>query len=88
MKIREITEAPGQQMIVKKDDPNKTILHDPKTGTTTTIDKKKNPSARIQQDPKNPQKAMMTDPNAAATTATGSTKKAVVKPGTKVTITK
>ena len=85
MKIDEILE---QQMVVKKDNANTTILQDPKTGTTTTIDKKKNPTAKIQQDPRNPNKAMMADPTAQQTTATGAKKKAVVKPGTKVTITK
>lgn len=86
--MHEITESPMGQMVVKKDDPKQTVLQDPKTGTTTIIDKRKNPQASIQQDPKNPQKAMMKNPNATTATGAPGQKKTVIKPGTKVTITK
>jgi len=88
MKIREITEAPVQQLVVKKDDANKTVLQDPQSGTTTIIDKKKNKQAQIQQDPKNPQKATMKDPATSVAQGKPGAKVTTVKPGTKVTVTK
>lgn len=88
MKIREITEAPVQQLVVKKDDANKTVLQNPQNGTTTIIDKKKNKQAQIQQDPKNPRKATMKDPTTTAQQNKPGAKVTSVKPGTRVTITK
>lgn len=84
MRFREIVEA--GEMVVKKDDDKETVLVDPNKGTTTIIDKKKNPQSQIQNDPKDPNKAMMKDPTSNAGSSPGQ-KKAVVKPGTKVTIT-
>jgi hypothetical protein len=84
MRFKEIVEA--GEMVVKKDDDKETVLVDPNKGTTTIIDKKKNPQSQIQNDPKDPNKAMMKDPTSNSGSSQGQ-KKAVVKPGTKVTIT-
>jgi hypothetical protein len=74
---QELVEAGlAAQLKVEKDDDIQTVLVDPTTNTKTVIDKKKNPSAVV-QDP-NTGKAIMTDKPEPGT------KKTPLKPGTMV----
>ena len=78
MKINEIMKA--SNFVVKKDNEKQTVMQDPKTGTTTIIDKRKNPTA-ISYDDKT-KTAVVKQPGAQEKKGIGG--KDTLKPGTKV----
>lgn len=83
MKINEIMKP--SNFVVKKDNEKQTILQDPKSGTTTIIDKRKNPEA-IKYDDKT-KTAVMQQPGAQKKSS-GIGGKQGIKPGTKVAFNK
>lgn len=81
MKINEIMKP--SKFVVKNDDKDSTELYDPESGTTTIIDKRKNPQA-IDYDEKSKTAVV----KAAGAKKPGLGGKTGIKPGTKVSFEK